>query len=180
MNLQTNYQNALRFAGLKHAEKNQTIPSSKLPYSVHLSNVSMEILVAAYHTEAFNLSFAVLLALLHDTLEDTQTSFEEIEENFGKQVADGVLALTKNHKLPKNEQMLDSLHRIKLLPKEVGMVKLADRITNLQAPPAHWDNEKIKKYREEAILILNELRYADAYLANRLEILIEDYKKYLV
>ena len=66
--------------------------------------------------------------------------------NFGKDVADGVLALTKNENLPKEDRMRDSLERLLKQPKQVQIVKLADRITNLQAPPHYWTKEKIVNY----------------------------------
>ena len=64
--------------------------------------------------------------------------------------------------------MADSLARIKEQPKEIWMVKLADRITNLQPPPGHWDSERIERYREEGTEILNVLGEASPYLAERL------------
>jgi (p)ppGpp synthase/HD superfamily hydrolase len=75
--------------------------------------------------------------------------------------------------------MMDCLIRIKKLPKEVWAVKLADRITNLQSPPSHWDNEKKKTYIEEAQLILRELREGNVFLAKRLEGKIEEYGQYV-
>src|SRR5690606_11363187 len=117
---------------------------------VHLSNVAMEILMAGKHTPDFDTGFAVQVALLHDTLEDTETSMAELEQYFDKKIAEAVNALTKNDDLPKEEKMSDSLTRIKSQPKEVWAVKLADRITNLQKPPDHWDSEKRMKYKMEA------------------------------
>jgi len=97
----------------------------------------MEVLMANANTEDFNVALAIQAALLHDTIEDTDTTFSEVEENFGTAVANAVLALTKNESLPKEEQMMDSLKRIKKLPYDVWAVKMADRITNLQKPPSH-------------------------------------------
>ena len=48
------------------------------------------------YTEEFDLDFAVQVALLHDIIEDTATTYDELAEHFGSKVADGVLALTKN------------------------------------------------------------------------------------
>ena len=59
------------------------------------------------------------------------------------------------------------------------MVKLSDRITNLQPPPQHWNQEKIEKYREEAILILAKLGEANQYLAQRLNQKITEYQQYM-
>jgi (p)ppGpp synthase/HD superfamily hydrolase len=58
------------------------------------------------------------------------------------------------------------------------MVKLADRITNLQPLPKHWDKEKIKQYKEEANLIHNNLVEANQLLANRLQNKIIQYQVY--
>lgn len=113
------------------------------------------------------------------TLEDTNTTFEELELEFGLDVAEGVSALTKNSNLPKEEKMLDSLSRISKLKKEVWAVKLADRITNLQKPPKTWDNLKRRKYKDEAAIILEQLKGGNAYLENRLRSKIEEYEQYL-
>ena len=168
MDIQTTYQEVIKFAAAKHQAVMQTIPGSNLPYVVHLSNVAMEILVAAQHTPDFNLDFAIKLALLHDTLEDTSTTYDELANVFGVDVAKGVLALTKNSTLPDSEKMQDSLNRIKLLPKEVWAVKLADRITNLQKPPLHWSAAKINEYRNEALVLLDELTGGNIFLEGRL------------
>jgi (p)ppGpp synthase/HD superfamily hydrolase len=75
--------------------------------------------------------------------------------------------------------MADSLNRITKMPIEIWTVKLADRITNLQPPPVHWNNERKMDYREEARLILNELKEGNEFLARRLETKIEEYQIYI-
>lgn len=101
METQTLYQEAIKFATAKHLEKEQKVPGTDLPYVVHLSNVAMEIIIASSHSDHFNLEFAVQVALLHDTMEDTSTDFEELENKFGIEIAEAVSALTKNKTLPK-------------------------------------------------------------------------------
>ena len=175
MDIQSLYQKALTFATAKHLEKGQTVPGTDLPYTVHLSNVAMEILIAGSKTPDFNTAFAIQVALLHDVLEDTSTTYEELENNFGTAIAVAVQALTKNQDLPKGEQMKDSIQRIKKMPKEVWAVKLADRITNLQPPPEYWSKAKRLEYQEEARIILTELKDGNEYLAGRLEKKIKEY-----
>jgi (p)ppGpp synthase/HD superfamily hydrolase len=177
METQKIYQETIKFAGFKHSEVNQLIPGTNLPYVIHLSNVTMEVLVAYQNSSAdkFDLDFAIQLALLHDILEDTNTSFEEIENLFGLDIANGVNALTKNGSLPKKDKMQDSLNKIKSSRREVWIVKLADRITNLQTPPQHWDEQKIENYKKEAIDILDQLRGVNRYLEQRLENQISEY-----
>jgi len=177
MNTQTLYQKAIKFAGEKH--KNQLVPGTKSNYIMHLSNVAMEIIIASYNTNNFDTDFAIQVALLHDILEDTKTEFTDLESKFGFPVADAVHALTKKAHLPKEQQMVDSLNRIKKLQSEVWAVKLADRITNLQSPPIHWNTEKKKKYLKQAKLILKELKDGNDYLAKRLETKIIEYNDYL-
>jgi len=177
--LQSHYQEAIRFATYKHVEKKQTVKGTRLPYVVHLSNVAMELFAAAIKTPGFDLDYAIQVALLHDTVEDTDTTIDEIKEKFGNEIAKGVLAMTKNEKLPKEMQIPDSLTRIKKLRKEVWAVKLADRLTNLQAPPKKWSKGKIRKYQEDSKLIHHALREGNEYLAKRLKEVIRDYDKYL-
>ena len=118
MEVQTLYQGALKFATAKHLEKDQKVPGTDLPYVVHLSNVAMEIIIAASNSNNFNLGFAVQVALLHDTLEDTSTDFRELENKFGVEIAKAVSALTKNSELPKEQRIPDSLTRIKKIAVE--------------------------------------------------------------
>lgn len=171
------YQKAIKFAGEKH--KNQKAPGTNSNYLMHVSSVAMEIIVAYNANNDFDIDYALQMALLHDTLEDTETEFSELKEVFGEKVALGVLALTKNDKLPdKSEQMVDSLNRINAHEKEVGMVKLADRITNLQEPPNYWSKDKALDYLNEAKLIDKMLDNKNVYLNNRLRSKINGYKKY--
>ncbi|GGI77937.1 HD domain-containing protein [Shewanella gelidii] len=174
------YQLTWQFASQAHL--GQTLPSSDIPYINHLGNVAMEVLSAIsiekIAPEPANL--AMQCALLHDTIEDTPTSYQTLVEYFGESVADGVLALTKNTKLEsKQAQMRDSLQRLQRQPKAVGLVKLADRITNLQQPPAHWDKDKAMCYREEAQLIHQCLHHTSPYLALRLQTKIDAYAQFL-
>jgi len=178
-NIQTIYQDTIMFAAEKHVAKNQLVPGTNLPYAVHLSNVCMEIFITEKHTAGFNLKVAIQSALLHDTLEDTDTTEQELEAKFGIAVATCLKALTKNSRLPKDHQMDDSLDRIIRMSLEVWAVKLADRIANLQAPPPHWDHRKIDRYIQEAELILEKLKGGNSYLENRLRKRIEVYETYL-
>jgi GTP diphosphokinase / guanosine-3',5'-bis(diphosphate) 3'-diphosphatase len=70
---------------------------------------------------------------------------------------------------------IHEIRRIKQQPREIWMVKLADRITNLQPPPDHWDDRMIKRYRKGAELIYRELGVASAYLGKRLSVKIDGY-----
>ncbi len=175
---QEKYINALRFAAEQH--NNQKFPGTDWPYLVHLSFVSMEVISALNAEPDADGDLAVQCALLHDSIEDTETTYEELIEKFNKNVADGVMALTKNGEIPdKKERMYDSLARIKKQPGEIWMVKMADRISNLQPPPVTWNNKKKKDYLEQAVVIYEALKDASGYLAQRLNEKIDGYSSYL-
>lgn len=135
--------------------------------------------MAARKTVGFDLGYALQLALLHDTIEDTDTTRQELELIFGKDIADGVWALTGDPKLLKDYRLTDSLAKIRQLPREVGAVKLADRITNLQAPPKNWSKSHIREYMYDSQQILQALEGANEYLEKRLAAKIDEYQQYL-
>ena len=160
------------------AHKEQKYPGEQLPYITHIGNVMLEVMGVASSLE--NAELAICCTILHDTIEDTDTSYEDILQEFGKAVADGVKALSKDSTLAtKEEQMLDSLKRIKEQPKEVWAVKMADRVANLGESPHYWSLEKKQAYREEALLIWEQLHEANEVMATRLKQKIEDYERYL-
>jgi (p)ppGpp synthase/HD superfamily hydrolase len=167
------YLKALRFAAMAH--KDQKFIGTDLPYIIHLASVAMEVMGVICIENIKNPDLAVQCALLHDTLEDTEIQFSDIEKNFGKDVAQGVLALTKNKELDENHRMHDSIERIKLQPKEIWIVKLADRITNMESTPSHWTKDKIVNYKSEADYILKSLGPASPFLEKRLKEKIENY-----
>jgi (p)ppGpp synthase/HD superfamily hydrolase len=175
---QEKYVAALKYAAAAHL--GQKVPGSELPYVVHVAMVAMEVISAFQAENGIDGDLAVQCALLHDVIEDAGKSYEDLEKDFGKNVADGVLSLTKSNLIEsKPDKMADSLARIKAQPREIGMVKLADRIVNLQPPPAHWSAEKRSKYREEAIQIDEALKSSSSFLADRLLEKISEYQAYV-
>jgi (p)ppGpp synthase/HD superfamily hydrolase len=143
---------------------------------MHFTLVAMEIIAALEKESHLDGDLAIQCALLHDTIEDPGIKYDKLKDEFGIRVANGVKALSKNKDIKsKEEQMTDSLERIKKQPKEVWMVKLADRISNLQPPPLDWDQEKISKYKNEAKLIYDNLKDASKFLADRLKEKIDNY-----
>lgn len=173
---QDKYIAALRRAAEAHI--GQTITGTEHPYVVHPAQVAMEVMAALTVETVSDPDLAVVCALLHDVIEDTATSFAEIEGEFGRAVASGVSALSKDPALTKTAAMKDSLMRICKEPQEVWMVKLADRISNLMPPPAHWTAARCAEYRDEARLILDALAPASVLLTSRLADKIESYAQY--
>lgn len=160
------YQHAALFAARAH--QGQLIKDTAQPFLLHLALVAAETLAALQAEAGLDGDLAVANALLHDTLEDTATVYADLQRDFGARVAEGVQALSKDKTRPAAEQMPDSLRRIQRQPREIGLVKLADRIVNLRPPPRSWTDARCAAYREEARLILAALGSASPYLAERL------------
>ena len=173
------YNRALEFAGIAHGD--QRVPGTQISYLMHLAQVCQEATGAVLADPSLDGDLVVQCALLHDTLEDTGASRAELVEGFGEAVAAGVDALSKRPHGPdgqpwgKIEKMTDSLSRIVAQPREVWVVKLADRVTNLQVPPAHWSKAKIAAYHKEAEVILATLGSASDHLAERMRTKLSAY-----
>jgi guanosine-3',5'-bis(diphosphate) 3'-pyrophosphohydrolase len=103
-------------------------------------------------------------AILHDTVEDTETSVEELEREFGKVVAGIVAEVTDDKRLPKPERKRLQVEHAPHLSSQAKLVKLADKICNLRdvvdAPPAHWPLERRRAYFEWAKAVIDGLRGA--------------------
>lgn len=171
------YLDAFRFAAERHAD--QRVPGTQLPYIVHVASVAAEVMAALSREPFARADLAVACAVLHDTVEDTATTADELVARFGPDVAAGVGALSKDAALPKPERMPDSLTRIRAQPREVWLVKLADRIVNLAPPPTHWSTDKRRAYQAEARDILTALADASPYLAARLDARITAYTAFI-
>ena len=167
------YLAALRFAAEAHGA--QKFPGTELPYLLHVTGVAMEVIGALRAEPDHDQELAVQCALLHDVVEDTPVGLQRVRDVFGPAVADGVGALSKDPNLAKERQLEDSLDRILRQPVEIAMVKMADRITNLQRPPGHWSAQKIEGYRAEALVIHTRLQAASPALAARLSSKIAAY-----
>lgn len=156
-------------------------PDEYIDYLNHIGMVCMEVMWALQHTkESYDADLAIQCAILHDTIEDTEATYEDIFHQFGVEVTSGVMALSKNDQIQsKTEMMKDSLERIRKQKKEIWMVKLADRISNLNAPPFYWDNDKKTTYLDEAQIIYNVLHIANKELAKRLKDKIDNYKNFI-
>lgn len=107
--------------------------------------------VANILAEAQVVELAVLqAAVLHDTVEDTDTTLEEIEQKFGPRVAKLVSEVTDDKNLPKAERKRLQIEHAKTNSFESIWIKAADSIDNLsdmlECPPAGWDKARVKGY----------------------------------
>lgn len=102
-------------------------------------------------------------ALLHDTVEDTATTFEEIELAFGAAVAAVVREVSDDKALPKAERKRLQIEHARHASPQAQLVKLADKICNLRdlldAPPP-WPRQRKREYFEWAAQVVAGVRGA--------------------
>ena len=116
---------AASFAARKH--HGQMRADNRTPYFSHVARVTLIL------THLFGVEDEAVLAaaLLHDTLEDTATDYDEIAEQFGPLIAEYVVQLTKNVMLPKARREADYEARLCRAPEPVLIAKMADLYDNL-------------------------------------------------
>jgi guanosine-3',5'-bis(diphosphate) 3'-pyrophosphohydrolase len=104
----------------------------------------------------------ILAAILHDTIEDTQTTEEELLRLFGKDVTDIVMEVTDDKTLPKAERKRLQVEHAAHISHRAKLVKLADKICNLRdiaaKPPADWSDERKREYFDWAKTVVDALR----------------------
>jgi GTP diphosphokinase / guanosine-3',5'-bis(diphosphate) 3'-diphosphatase len=110
----------------------------------------------------------LIAAVLHDTIEDTRTSRQELVEIFGQEVADIVAEVTDDKCLPKEERKRLQVEHASRISGRAKLVKLADKICNLRditaCPPADWATERKHEYFDWAKEVVDRLRGTHAVL----------------
>jgi guanosine-3',5'-bis(diphosphate) 3'-pyrophosphohydrolase len=101
-------------------------------------------------------------ALLHDTIEDTRTSYEELKKAFGPRVAKTVLEVTDNKRLRKHTRKRLQVEHAPGLSRDAKLVKLADKICNLRDlgthPPVGWKKKRRREYFDWAKNVIDGVR----------------------
>ncbi len=118
-------------------------------------------------------SLILRAALLHDTIEDTQTRFEDISEVFGDRVARLVAEVSDDKRLPKAERKLRQVAHAGEVSRDARQIKIADKICNLReilaSPPADWPDSRKVEYFEWAKSVVDGMRGANADLEARFD-----------
>ncbi|MBI3772036.1 MAG: bifunctional (p)ppGpp synthetase/guanosine-3',5'-bis(diphosphate) 3'-pyrophosphohydrolase [Gammaproteobacteria bacterium] len=148
---------ALTFAAEKHRHQRRKDVAAS-PYINH------PIALATVLSQEAGISDVPVIcaALLHDTVEDTETSPEEIEALFGAEIRNVVMEVTDDQSLSKAErkrlQVENSVHAT----QAAKLVKLADKICNLRDmdanPPAGWTMEQRRAYFDWAKAVVDRIR----------------------
>ena len=148
---------AVAFAACKHRrQRRKDLEAS--PYINHPIALARVLSVEAGLSDPVLLSAAVL----HDTLEDTETTYEELKERFGAGVAAVVLEVTDDQTLPKKERKRLQVAHAARLSRRAKLVKLADKICNVRdvaaSPPASWPLRRRREYFDWARAVVKRIR----------------------
>ena len=115
----------------------------------------------------------LIAAILHDTVEDTGVTKEELEMRFGQQVADYVSEVTDDKSLPKEERKRLQVEHAPHLSHGAKQIKLADKISNItdvtNNPPHDWPQERKVAYVDWGENVVAGLRGANADLEKRFD-----------
>lgn len=148
---------AATFAAQKHSNQRRKDASSS-PYINHPLALANVLANEAGVTD----SVTLCAALLHDTVEDTDTTREELATLFGQEVADVVMEVTDDKALPKAERKRQQVTHTSHMSERAKLVKLADKISNLRdilaSPPANWSPERKKEYFDWAASVVEGMR----------------------
>lgn len=104
----------------------------------------------------------LVAAILHDTVEDTETTEQELVRLFGQEVADIVAEVTDDKSLPKAERKRLQVEHAPALSRRAKLVKISDKIANLRdvasSPPATWALERKQEYFDWAKAVVDGVR----------------------
>lgn len=144
---------AIVFASLKH--KGQ-LRKDGFPYIIHPLRVSG---IVKEFKKSHRIDELLAASILHDTLEDTNTTPEELKENFGNLVASIVFALTSDEEMIKTFGKTNYLSNKLSSPNKISkwalVIKLADRLDNISDLEELGNIEFAERYKKESLDIIN-------------------------
>jgi (p)ppGpp synthase/HD superfamily hydrolase len=154
---------AADYAARQHSAQRRKGETAE-PYINHLTEV------AALLAEATGGEDIVLLlgGLLHDTLEDTDATYEDLVQRFGADVAALVAEVTDDKSLPKEERKRLQIEKTPGKSRRAKLLKLADKTSNLRSlvnsPPKAWTEERLRDYVRWADAVVRACRGLNAGL----------------
>ena len=148
---------AAQFAANKHKDQRRKDADAR-PYINHPINLA-EVL----HTDGgVRDPIVIAAALLHDTIEDTKTTYQELRGAFGAEVADVVVEVTDVKFLRKESRKRLQVAKAGRASERARQVKIADKICNLRdilaSPPSKWSLERRQEYFDWAKDVVDQVR----------------------
>ena len=170
---------AAHFAAKKHRDQRRKDKHAS-PYIIHPISVALAI------TQIGGVDDPEILAaaLLHDTLEDTETEPEELEAEFGKKVCEYVLDVSDDKTLPKDERKRRQIEHAKKISKGAALIKLGDKISNvtdvINSPPEDWDINRRKEYLDWAEKVIENCPKVNVRMENKFQEIIKQGRETLI
>lgn len=148
---------SLEFAARKHRDQRRKDTNAS-PYINHAIALAGVLCIEARITDPV----VIASAILHDTVEDTDTTRQELGSAFGEQIAAIVMEVTDDKTLRKSVRKRLQVEYAASLSHEAKLVKLADKICNIRdmnaCPPAGWELERRREYFDWAKSVVDQLR----------------------
>lgn len=164
---------AYHFSAQKHTQQRRKDKDSS-PYINHPIEVA-NILTEAEITDTDTL----IAGILHDTIEDTKTTYEEIVENFGENVAKIVMECSDDKKLDKVERKRLQISHADHISNNAKLIKLADKFSNchdlISNPPSSWSKEIIDGYIHWSHAVCRKLYGVNAKLDDKLNNMFKEF-----
>lgn len=152
-----NLLNALAFAADKHKDQRRKDVNAS-PYINHPISLANILCNEGHITDIET----ICGALLHDTVEDTDTSPDELKSEFGNTICKIVMEVTDDKSLPKAERKLQQIKHAAHVSDQAKLVKLADKISNLRDvannPPPDWNLQRRQEYFDWAKQVIDQVR----------------------
>jgi (p)ppGpp synthase/HD superfamily hydrolase len=169
---------ALHFAADKHRDQRRKDEEAS-PYINHPIEVAELLARIGGVTDLVTLQGAIL----HDTIEDTDTSPEELEREFGPEVRQVVEEVTDDKNLPKADRKRLQIEHAPHISGRARLIKLADKMSNVRSvtetPPAKWPLERRQEYLDWTEQVVAGLRGCNASLENRYTELLAEGRRVL-
>ncbi|KAL3277131.1 hypothetical protein HHI36_012485 [Cryptolaemus montrouzieri] len=158
----------INFSAIKHKDQRRKDPE-ETPYINHPIGVAFILTNEAKITDLN----VIKAAVLHDTVEDTETTLDEIEQIFGQRVRDIVNEVTDDKYLPKEERKQLQIIHAPGCSREAKLVKLADKLYNLRdlerSTPMGWSDLRVQEYFEWSKKVVEGLRGTNSALEAELD-----------
>jgi guanosine-3',5'-bis(diphosphate) 3'-pyrophosphohydrolase len=154
---------AIDFAAKKHRDQRRK-DADATPYINHPIELA-ELLIQQIGDDDLPV---IIAAVLHDTVEDTRTTPEELAEHFGAGIRDIVMEVTDDSSLPREQRKQQQIEKAAHCSYPARLVKLADKICNLrdmsEHPPATWSIQRKREYYDWAARVVDQIRGTHAGL----------------
>lgn len=158
---------AVNFSAYKHRDQRRK-NSKQIPYINHPLSVAARLVAAGVQDVDI-----LVAAILHDTVEDTDTTIDEVMKKFGPSVASIVSHCSDDKSLPKQERKRLQIEHARHCSHDAKLVKLADKLDNLTDlltdTPIGWTPERVSEYFEWAEKVVNGLRETNRILEAQLD-----------